>query len=211
MHVTLSGSICWSNISNSRGRWLEVACFLPVSNKSECSLPFLFLPTHTYISLCLLPPLPLFLPFLPLSLPLPPRLLILNEQIQVLEAAIEFKNDTILSRKATIDGVLVDSLNLGHTPLLQNHTPSLGEKLKVLKHTEVCELLEHYFKKVVELRVAEGNGRQVHDELTVQLEEEMELKRKAGALLGHVRLQGEKALATQQVVSSLAVKFHSSV
>jgi hypothetical protein len=120
----------------------------------------------------------------------------------VLEAAIEFKNNTILSKRATVENVLIDSLNCSHTPPLDSHTHSLGEKLKVLKHAEVCELLEHYFNRVVELQVAEGNRGRVQQELTVQLEEEKELNRKAEGLLGQVRLQGEKALVAQQLVSS---------
>ena len=70
----------------------------------------------------------------------------------------------------------------------------------MLKHSEVCKLLEHYFRKVVELKVGEGEGRRVLQEMEVRLAEEAESKRKAESVLGQVRLEGEKALVAHQMV-----------
>ena len=121
----------------------------------------------------------------------------------MLEAAIDFKNDSISSRRVNINNILADSLERSHTPSLHDHTSfSLGEKLKGLRHSEVCDLLEHYFHKVVELRTAEGEGRHVQKELEVKVEEEREGRRRVEAALGQVRLEGERKLVAQQVVSS---------
>ena len=117
----------------------------------------------------------------------------------MLEAAIEFKNESILSRKTTVDGILSDSLDTStdHAP----PAPPLSKKLKVLSHEEVCELLEQCFRKVVELRVGEGAGQQARQELEVRLEEESEGRRRVESLLGQVQLEGERALLAHQLVS----------
>lgn len=73
----------------------------------------------------------------------------------------------------------------------------------MLTHTEVCGLLELYFQKVVELRVAGGEGRRVQRELEVKLEEERERERRAEAMVRQVELEGERSLMTQQMVKIL--------
>ena len=109
-----------------------------------------------------------------------------------------------------MDSILSDSLDdsASHASPLQNHAP-LSEKLKALEHSEVCDLLEQYFRQVVELRTAEGAGQRARQELEVRLAEEVEARRKSEVMLGQVQLEGERALLTQQLVSHVLGTSHS--
>lgn len=127
----------------------------------------------------------------------------LNEQIQVLEAAIEFKTGSILTRKTHVDSILTNSLDQSHVPpQQQDHALLPRDQLSVLSREEVCSLLELYVQKVVDLRAAEGEGRRVQHELEVRVEEEWEGRRRAESVVRQVRLEGERSLLTQQMVSA---------
>ena len=185
------------------------------------SLPLLFIPyllppspsfTHSPYSLVLSPALPLATTHSVSPISSSPcyslfssmfRLVVMNEQIQVLEATIDFKNDSISSKKISMNSILADSLDHNQLPFSDSSAPfsMLQGKLGGLESGELCRLLEVYFQKVVELCLEKEERKRVGQELEVKLEEEREGKRKAEAALGQVRLEGERMLTTQQMVS----------
>ncbi len=122
----------------------------------------------------------------------------------MLDAAIQFKNNTISSKKTAIfSSGLVDTSHT-HTSNNRTHSP-LKEKLEVLEHRELCDLLENYFEKVVQLHLAEEEGRRGLRELEVRLEEEGEARERTEGVLTQVRLEAERRITKQQVVRDLTL------
>lgn len=111
----------------------------------------------------------------------------------MLDAAIAFKNDSISLQDATSIRNLLTHPDHTHT--------LLGDKLAVLEHEDLRHLLEHCFRQVLELRLA---GKKKEHSLRVQgveMEEEREGRRRVEVGLRQARLDGERLLMAQQLVS----------
>lgn len=124
------------------------------------------------------------------------RLLVLNEQIEILDAAIDFKNHSVALRNAVIKK---DGNYSSHASSSGNS--SVKNKLDSLNHDDLRHLFQHCFDKVLRLRLeGEENGHGLKA-LGVELEEERERRWKVELALHQARLDTERLLTSQQLVS----------
>lgn len=120
----------------------------------------------------------------------------LNEQIEVLDAAIEFKNHSVALRNAVIKK---DSHHFSHTSL--SDVASAKNQLDSLNRDDLRHLFQHCFNKVLQLRMEGQESERGMKVLGAELEEERGRRRKMELALHQARLDTERMLTAQQLVS----------
>ncbi|XP_078332438.1 kinesin-like protein KIF27 isoform X4 [Crassostrea virginica] len=123
-----------------------------------------------------------------LSAPEERRMIELDEAIEALEAAIEYKNDNINSRK----------LELRHSQILSQSEDSIMNRLNALSSVETKTLLSRYFEKVINLREKERKTELQCSEMEVKLDEQERLIRELEGALQRAAVEVDRRLTKQQ-------------
>ena len=111
----------------------------------------------------------------------------------MLDAAIEFKNHSIALRSTVMkkDGSVSAR---AHADLL------VKDKLGLLSRDDLCHLFEHWFGKVLALRLQGEASECDLKALGVELKEERERRRKVELALHQARLDTDRQFTAQQLV-----------
>ncbi|XP_071484846.1 kinesin-like protein KIF27 [Diadema antillarum] len=115
------------------------------------------------------------------------RLIELDEGVDALDAAIEYKNEVIASRKK----------ELRRNDLTQSEA-ILVSRLNSLAPTETRSLLARYFEKVVDLREADRRKELELSELEVKIEEQERVIRTLENSLRSSSMEADRKLVSQQ-------------
>lgn len=112
----------------------------------------------------------------------------LDEAIEALDAAIEYKNDNISSKK----------LELRHSQILSQSEDSITNRLNALSAVETKTLLSKYFEKVINLREQERKTELQCSEMEVKLDEQERLIRELEGALQRAAVEVDRRLTKQQ-------------
>eukprot|EP00105_Crassostrea_gigas_P031495 XP_011454205.1 PREDICTED: kinesin-like protein KIF27 isoform X2 [Crassostrea gigas] len=116
------------------------------------------------------------------------RMIELDEAIEALDAAIEYKNDNISSKK----------LELRHSQILSQSEDSITNRLNALSAVETKTLLSKYFEKVINLREQERKTELQCSEMEVKLDEQERLIRELEGALQRAAVEVDRRLTKQQ-------------
>ncbi|XP_078703332.1 kinesin-like protein KIF27 [Branchiostoma floridae x Branchiostoma belcheri] len=124
------------------------------------------------------------------------RLIELDEAIEALDAAIEYKNDLIASRRQ----------ELRRSELTHSEDMLLG-KLHALSVSETRTLLTKYFDKVISLREEERRLELQYGEMELKVDEQNRLIREMESSLQRAAMDTERKLLNQQKEYEKQVQF----
>ncbi|XP_035668109.1 kinesin-like protein KIF27 isoform X2 [Branchiostoma floridae] len=124
------------------------------------------------------------------------RLIELDEAIEALDAAIEYKNDLIASRRQ----------ELRRSELTHSEDMLLG-KLHALSVSETRTLLTKYFDKVISLREGERRLELQYGEMELKVDEQNRVIREMEASLQRAAMDTERKLLNQQKEYEKQVQF----